>query len=114
MVRPSNIERAHHIFNAINLIQEFIKGIDEQQFLNDPKIQSAVQYQFLLIGEAVGQMDSDFLAEYDYPWHIPKSFRNFIIHAYHGVKMERIYYAARDLSNLELVIKEMMKNVGET
>lgn len=41
------------------------------------------------------------LEKYDCPWHIPRSFRNFIIHVYHGVKMERIYYAAQDLDELE-------------
>ena len=59
--------------------------VDEAAFLVDVKTQSAVQYQFLIIGEAVRYIDGDILAKYNYPWHLPRSFRNFIIHVYHGI-----------------------------
>jgi len=64
----------------------------------------------LIIGEAIRCTDERILAKYDYPWHIPKSFRNFIIHVYRGVKMERIYYATQDLNALEKVIQSIVEN----
>jgi len=70
----------------------------------------SVQYQFLVIGEAVSHLDKSILEKYDYPWHIPRSFRNFIIHEYHGVKMERIIFAAQDLSELEKNIRLIVEN----
>nr|MBC7612920.1 DUF86 domain-containing protein [Pseudopedobacter sp.] len=103
-------ERIIHISNAIELIEEFVSGIDEANFLSDIKLQSAVQYQFLIIGEAVKYLDISILEKYSYPWHIPRSFRNFIIHEYHGVKMERIFYAANDLFDLKTKIKLILKN----
>ena len=42
-------ERITHIYNAINLIEKFVDGIAESNFLEDIKLQSAVQYQFLII-----------------------------------------------------------------
>ena len=84
-------ERIIHIYKAIGLIEKFVGGITESDFLTDVKLQSAVQYQFLIIGEAVKYIDITILEKYPYPWHIPRSFRNFIIHEYHGVKMERFY-----------------------
>ncbi len=93
MDKPTPKERAEHILDAIQLIKQFVTDMDEVAFVNDIKIQSAVQYQFLIIGEAIRYLDDAILAKYSYPWHIPKSFRNFIIHVYHCVKMERIYYA---------------------
>ena len=102
--------RAEHILEAIELIRDFVSGTDEATFLTDIKIQSAVQYQFLIIGEAIRFIDDDILARYNYPWHIPRSFRNFIIDVYHGVKMERIYYATQDLDELKKQIKLIMKN----
>jgi uncharacterized protein with HEPN domain len=92
------------------LIEQFVDNVSEPLFLEDIKLQSAVQYQFLIIGEAVKYIDISILERYPYPWHIPRSFRNFIIHEYHGVKMERIFYAANDLlllkSKIEMILKQ--------
>lgn len=110
MDKPTPKERAQHILEAIKLIKEFVVGMEEIDFVNDIKIQSAVQYQFLIIGEAIGYIDNSILAKYIFPWHIPRSFRNFIIHAYHGVKMERIYFATQDLDELERLVNLILKN----
>lgn len=99
--KPTPKQRVEHILNAINQIRKFVAGIDENIFVKDVQLQSAVQYQFLIIGEAVRYIDYDILDKYEYPWHIPRSFRNFIIHVYHGVKMERIYNATQDMDELE-------------
>jgi uncharacterized protein with HEPN domain len=103
-------ERIIHIHKAILLIEQFVDNVSEPLFLEDIKLQSAVQYQFLIIGEAVKYIDISILERYPYPWHIPRSFRNFIIHEYHGVKMERIFYAANDLlllkSKIEMILKQ--------
>lgn len=110
MDKPTPKERAEHILEAIGLIKKFVAGISETDFINDIKIQSAVQYQFLIIGEAIRYIEDSILAKYNYPWHIPPSFRNFIIHAYHGVKMERIYFATQDLDELEKQVSLILKN----
>lgn len=103
-------ERIIHIHKAILLIEQFVDNVSEPLFLEDIKLQSAVQYQFLIIGEALKYIDISILERYPYPWHIPRSFRNFIIHEYHGVKMERIFYAANDLlllkSKIEMILKQ--------
>ena len=110
MDKPSPKERAEHILNAISLIKEFVIDVEYNSFLMDSKVQSAVQYQFLIIGEAIRFIDPIILGKYNYPWHIPKSFRNFIIHVYHGIKMERIYFATQDLDKLEKTIKVLLEN----
>lgn len=110
MDKPTPKERLIHILEAVDTIRSFMQDVSEADFSEDLKLQSAVQYQFLILGEAIGQIDGALLSEYDYPWHIPKSFRNFIIHAYHAVKMERIYYATKDLNELEKQIRKILKN----
>jgi|SRR5690554_1126301 len=110
MDKPTPKERVQHILTAIQLVREFVADMDEAAFMADVKTQSAVQYQFLVIGEAVKFIDRDILVKYNYPWHIPTSFRNFIIHVYHGVRLERIYYAAQDLDELERQIKDILQN----
>ncbi|MBE2255432.1 MAG: DUF86 domain-containing protein [Ignavibacteria bacterium] len=110
MNKPTPKQRVEHILSAIEMIKMFVLGMDLTEFLKDVKVQSAVQYQFLIIGEAITHIDKDILDKYDYPWHLPRSFRNFIIHVYHGVKMERIFYATQDLDDLEKHMKIILKN----
>jgi uncharacterized protein with HEPN domain len=110
MGNPTPKERIEHILMAIRLIREFVSGMNQKSFSRDVKVQSAVQYQFLIIGEAIRHIDDDLLAKYDYPWHIPRSFRNFIIHVYHGIKVERIYYATQDLNVLEKHMQSILEN----
>jgi len=110
MGKPTPKERVEHILEAIRLIKEFVHGMSEKTFSRDVKVQSAVQYQFLIIGEAIRHIDDDLLNKYDYPWHIPRSFRNFIIHVYHGIKTERIYYATQDLDELESHMQSILEN----
>ncbi len=113
MDKPTPKQRVEHILEAIQLIRDFVEGISVSAFLSDIKVQSAVQYQFLIIGEAIRYIDDDILAKYNYPWHIPRSFRNFIIHVYHDIKMERIYYATQDLDELEKQIRQILNNEFE-
>lgn len=110
MDKPTPKERVEHILVAIQQIRDFMSDIDERAFLNNLQIQSAVQYQFLIIGEAIRHVDDEILEKYNYPWHIPRSFRNFIIHNYHGVRMERIFYATQDLNELEKQVSLILKN----
>jgi len=110
MDKPTPRERVEQVLEAIRLIREFVANVHEMEFLEDKKTQSAVLYQFLIIGEAIRHTDDDILAKYDYPWHIPRSFRNFIIHVYHRIKLERIYYATQDLDTLESEMKNILKN----
>ena len=95
---------------AIKLIRQFVEHVEKESFIKDIKIQSAVQYQFLVIGEAVRYIDNSILEKYTYPWHIPRAFRNFMINVYHDVKLERIYHAAKDLEALEQQIRLIVEN----
>jgi uncharacterized protein with HEPN domain len=110
MDKPTPKHRLEHVLEAIELIGEFIIDVDEKTFSQDIKLQSAVQYQFLIIGEAIRHVDDDILNKYDYPWHIPRSFRNFIIHVYHNIKIERVYYAAQNLEALKNEIQNIIDN----
>ncbi|WP_209329013.1 HepT-like ribonuclease domain-containing protein [Lunatimonas salinarum] len=66
MDKPTPRERAEHVLEAIELIKEYVDGVDENTSLEDLKIQSAVQYQFLIIGEASRHTDDRILNKYEY------------------------------------------------
>jgi uncharacterized protein with HEPN domain len=83
-------QRVEDILTSISIIEAFVKDKSLLEFENDVMLHSAVQYQFLIIGEAAGTISPQLLQRYEFPWFLPKSFRNFIIHEYHNVKLERI------------------------
>ena len=66
MDKPTSIERVQHILDAIQLIGQFVEGENEVTFVKDVKLQSAVQYQFLIIGEAIKHIDNGILLKYNY------------------------------------------------
>ncbi|OFX51214.1 MAG: hypothetical protein A2046_07750 [Bacteroidetes bacterium GWA2_30_7] len=101
-------DRLEHIKNAILLIKLFVENQSETDFLNDIKGQNATLFQFLIIGEAIKNIDNSILDKYNYPWHIPRSFRNFIAHEYHKIRLEIVYKAAFDLDSLLKIIDEIL------
>lgn len=46
--------------NAARLVQDFAQGMDKASFMADPKTQSAVLYQILVMGEAVKRLSDEF------------------------------------------------------
>ncbi len=109
MAEPKPKERFLHILDAILLIQSFVKHQTLTDFLNDTKGHNATLYQFLIIGEAIGRIDYSILTKYKYPWHIPKSFRNFIAHEYHKIRLDAVYRAANDLEVLKKTIQIILQ-----
>jgi uncharacterized protein with HEPN domain len=109
MKKPTPVERIQHILSAIANIREYMDGASLEAFSKDDLLQSAVKYQFLVIGEATRAIDPSILEKYPYPWHIPMSFRNYIIHSYHGIKLDRVYFAANDMNALEEVMQTIIK-----
>ncbi len=107
MSRTRDLQRTNDILFSVEKIEQFIGGKSLIDFEGDLVLQGAIQYHFLIIGEAVGAISKTRLEKYDYPWYIPKSFRNFIIHEYHSIKLERIYLATKHMGELKSVCLQM-------
>jgi uncharacterized protein with HEPN domain len=107
---PTPAERVKDVLYAITHIREFIRGATPEIFANNIQLQSAVLFKFFVIGESIRKIDDSILNKYKYPWHIPKSFRDFIIHYDQNIQMEKIYLAANDLGQLEMVMKQILEN----
>ena len=89
--KPSSLVRIDHILKAIQSIQMYSQSHTLESFLQDDKTIDACLYQYTIIGEAIANIDSEILKKYDYPWYKVKSFRNFILHEYHSIKMRVIW-----------------------
>jgi uncharacterized protein with HEPN domain len=108
MKHDANIERLRHISSAAGLILEFMAGKSPQDFMADQMLSSSVLYQFLIIGEATRFLDPKILEAYDYPWHLPRSFRNYIAHEYFEINLNQVYNTVRDILPVFKVLIDRM------
>ena len=100
----------HHILNAVNNVEDFIKGIEKAEFIKNALVSSAVIRQLEVIGEAVKKLSFGLKKSYpDVPWRDIAGLRNKLIHEYFGVDLSLVWIIAlRDLPALKLVVKEML------
>ena len=108
---PTSGDRVKHISEACKRIMEFCKDINEQEFIKDEMLNSAVLFQFLIIGEAIRHVDTDILKKYPYQWHLPRSFRNYAAHEYFGINLSQVYKTAKELvpdfkTLIDIILKE--------
>jgi len=97
------------IIDAITKIEEFIKGITYQEFVNDDKTSSAVIRKIEIIGEAVKQISEDVRNRFtEIPWSSMAKMRDKIIHFYHRVDYEVVWKTAKeDLPTLKTRLQEI-------
>jgi len=105
-----NYNRFLHIHEAILSIRVFCQGKSLEEFRNDDLLFTAVLQKFLVIGESVSRIDIEILDKYEFPWHKPRAFRNFIAHEYFQIKPERIWETIEsDLISLEIIVNIILK-----
>lgn len=110
-LREESLERLQRIEKAIAAIGQYTTGENSDTFSNTPMLHDAVLLQFVIIGEAIVNVESELLNKYDYPWYKVKSFRNMIAHQYFDIKLSAVWLIIKaDLPMLKEVIKEMLKN----
>jgi uncharacterized protein with HEPN domain len=110
-VRPTEKQRVEHILDSIEKIKKYTENLSEKDFLDNDLVKDAVLYLFSVIGEAVIFIDGEMLKKYPYPWHLVRSFRNYIAHEYFGLNMKLVYQSIKqDLPVLHSMIKEIIKN----
>lgn len=79
------------------MIVEFKEGIDKATFLKDVKTQSAILYQFAILGEAVKRLSWSFREQHEeIPWSSIAGMRDKLIHDYDGVNLERVWKTASE------------------
>lgn len=80
------------IAQAAHLVTDFIRGLKKKDFLFDPKTQSAVLYQIIVIGEASKRLSPEFRAKYsEIPWSLIAGMRNHLIHGYDVVDWDEVW-----------------------
>lgn len=73
--------RLQHIREAIRKIKDFISLVDEASFKESELVQSAVERQLEIIGEATNYLTEEFKDRHpEMEWNKLRGFRNIIVH----------------------------------
>ena len=80
------------ILEAMEAIEEFIQGMDFEQFKQDDRTASAVIRKFEIIGEAAKGIPEEIKQEYpQIPWKEMAGMRDRLIHAYFNINHELVW-----------------------
>lgn len=80
------------IIDAIDHIETYCKGVNEEKFSRNIQLQDAVIRRFEIIGEAAGKIPYELRMKFsDVPWKKIVAQRNLIIHDYATVRSEEVW-----------------------
>ncbi|GAB4427728.1 MAG: DUF86 domain-containing protein [Anaerolineales bacterium] len=101
-------DRVRDILDAIAEIQKFTDGMDFETFKRDDKTIRAVEMNFIIIGEAAGQVPQNVEEKYPaIPWHLMRAMRNRIVHVYFEVDEKLMWDTIKN--DLPPLIPELKK-----
>ncbi len=104
-----NLQRLMHIEEACRKIANYVAEIDKATFLSDSKVQDAVLYQLIIIGEVVVHIDNDLLEKYPYPWFKIRALRNYAAHEYFNIQMWTIWdITSIHIAELHEIVNEIL------
>ena len=103
------------IIESIEKIEEYTRGLDEDDFKEDSKLQDAVMRRIGIIGEAVKNIPLKITSKYpDIPWKEIAGMKDFLIHSYFNANIERIWKVIEDdLPSLKESILNVKKETNE-
>jgi uncharacterized protein with HEPN domain len=81
-----------HILECITLLEQYTKGITEEDFLKDHRTQDAVVWRVQVIGEAARHINEEMRGRYpEIEWRKIIGMRNFLIHEYFGIDVKLVW-----------------------
>lgn len=104
-----------HILDAIEQVEDYLRGVSSDQFMQTRIVQDAVVRRLEIIGEASRNVSGEFQqAHPEVPWGQIIGLRNRIIHAYFNVNLQIVWEIAKnDLPPLKQELRRILGN-GES
>jgi hypothetical protein len=104
--------RVRHILDAIRRIDEYTAGMKEDDFRRDQRTVDAVVRNFLVIGEAAGQVPAPIRQRYpEVPWSLMQGMRHVLVHDYDMIREDIVWRTLKQnlpslVAPLERILQE--------
>ena len=100
------------ILKAIAAIEIFLRGVEENDFLVDDMLQSAVLYKLIIIGEAAANVSDEIRRRYPQTsWTKIVGLRNISAHAYFSVDWKAVWATVQNqLKPLQAQVTAILQN----
>ena len=101
----------NHISDAISRIEEYVKGLEYQDFIENHLVQDGVIRQIEIIGEATKNLPKEIRDKHsDIPWKDIAGMRDKLIHGYFGVDLDAVWDTVeKDLPELKEKIANLLE-----
>jgi uncharacterized protein with HEPN domain len=103
-----------HILDAISDIENFMRGVSQDDFFENREKQYATLRALEIIGEATKNLSDELKTENpSVDWKNIAGMRDKLIHAYFGVNLPLVWETVKkDLPQLKLQAQKMLENVN--
>ena len=102
-----------HILDAILRIEEYLRGIEEEEFYQNNLVQDGVIRQLEIIGEGTKRISQKIREDHNHiPWKDIAGMRDKLIHDYFGVDVEQVWLTAKDdIPTLQIEIEKVLSTL---
>ncbi|MBX9782397.1 MAG: DUF86 domain-containing protein [Chitinophagaceae bacterium] len=103
-------DRLGHIIEAIEKIENSLKGTDKEMFLRNEDLKDASYGRLVMISEAVTRLSKELKDEHkEIEWHLITGFRNIIVHEYFRINWNIVWeIVSEDMPILKKKIVELL------
>ena len=110
-----DIQRLEHILNAIECVEDYTKGISEQQLKEDRLHLHATIYNVQIIGEAVYKLTNEFKQQHlDTPWAAIEKVRHILVHDYFKINFDVLWdVVTKDIPLLKSQVKQYISETKQ-